>query len=171
VTDEKPEPQASLFDRDRFRKYPHMSEETFQRILKKGINPAYVLKIDPDDYVTKGVKRIWADNGVTRHRKMDDEAKKAIQSEIGYSTTYKCLILSKGPADQNRRIIAKLSGGGLWMEGLRIAILQRQVKQGISEIKAWSYGILLDMELGNDVGKWIYQNWATTLLSKSDRVL
>jgi len=128
-----------------------LTRSYFDRLWKKGYDPAYILEIEPDDlptlaevYVRSEICVVPAQGTVTLGRK-------------------KAIVLSKGLEDPDRRIVARDGGG--WIFGLWIALLQRQVREGTEKAKGWCYGVITELEC-DEFAEFQIDRWTKDLLSK-----
>lgn len=122
-----------------------MTRSRFAFLVKKRFNPAYFIRIEADEIPTITIRRYSCLVGAGEDPKLP-----VIRS-------VRALVLSKGPADANRRVVAEDSG--LWVEQLWVCALLRQLRHGTLEVKAWCYETLSDIEsdgpMASFVSGWI----------------
>lgn len=151
--------QAEMFDARAVKAQVvnRMARGYFNKLLRKGWDPGYFVDVQPDDFVTLGERLVetgsWTDmvNGTQKGPKMVIHERR------------RCVVLSKGLEDRNRRIVAQDSDG--WVVGLWIALLRRQLKTGAIHVQAASFETLTDLER-EGYFKERAENWIKDLLQK-----
>lgn len=115
-----------------------MTRSVWDRLWKKDYDPGYLIKIQSDDIPSM---------------------RKIYEQTMGMNA----VILSKGPEDLNRRVIA-WDGKG-WVVGLFVSLLQRQVREGTDATKGVCYATLTHLECD---GFWMHvvDRWSQELLVK-----
>jgi hypothetical protein len=139
-----------------------LQKSYWDRLWRKGWDPAYILEVEPDDIPT--LAEVW------RKRKQIDilpgstACPETTVPVDGFSVDrLKAVVLSKGPEDQNRRIVAIDDGG--WITGLFIALLQRQVLEGTEAAQGGCYATLINLEL-YEGWEFVVDRWTKDLLTK-----
>lgn len=151
--------KAKLVDR--------MKESYFKLLLRKGWDPGFFLEVERDDYPTLAMRLV---GGFAQQKEVAvDPATKAnpvlTYSDMGpFLGRRRCVVLSKGPEDQNRRIVAQHDDG--WIVGLWISLLRRQLKQGTIDVQSWCFSTLLDLERTESFFHVQYESWLMDLLTK-----
>lgn len=144
------------------RRVDRMDEKLFDKLLDRGFDPAYALRsIKPDDRVTV------AERDLPRNMAKDPSGK-VVAIEAIPRRRY-AIVLSKGPNDRDRRIVAQTDGSTGWIVGLYVGLLRRQVKEGIRDVKAWAFETLLDLERMEGPGlvnRFTAENWIQQLVMK-----
>lgn len=138
----------------------------FNKLMRKGWDPAYFVEVEPDDFVTLADRMIGG-FGNSCVVNLDPNAQATrdpnkIELET-YLTRRRCVVLSKGLEDRNRRIVAQDEDG--WVIGLWIALLRRQLKTGAIHVQAASFETLTDLER-EGYFKERAENWIKDLLQK-----
>lgn len=139
-----------------------MPEGYFKKLLKKGWDPGYFVEVQPDDYPTLGERWVGeATSGVIGSTGL------VVNVPI-FWRRLRCLILSKGPEDLNRRIVAQgHSDRGGWVIGLWIAMLRRQLRTSTSlNVKAWCFEVLTTLERDDAYFSGQAEEWTQELLKK-----
>jgi hypothetical protein len=149
--------KAKLVDR--------MSPSYFRTLIRKGLDPGFFLEVQNDDYPTLATRLI---GGFATNMIQDvDPSAPAEQIPDGFQPILdrrRCLVLSKGPGDTNRRIVAQHSDG--WVVGLWISTLRRQLKRGNMDVQSYCFSVLLDLERVESFFHVQYENWIADLLTK-----
>lgn len=160
--------EAELFDAKTLKGkiVERMTEGYFKKLLKKGWNPGFFLEVKPTDYPTLAIRYVGGFGTqkivtVDPTRSTEDAYDGQLQAVL---QRRRCLVLSNGPEDQNRRIVAQNDDG--WVVGLWIAVLQRQVKEGTLDVKSWCFSVLLDLENINSFFHVQADYWVRELLMK-----
>ena len=146
-----------------------MKESYFKLLLRKGWDPGFFLEIQRDDYPTLAMRLV---GGFAQQKEVvvDPAAKTpadglAVDPNMGpFLERRRCVVLSKGPEDQNRRIVAQHDDG--WVIGLWISLLRRQLKQGTIDVQSWCFSTLLDLERPDSFFHVQHENWVAELLKK-----
>lgn len=128
------------------------------RLWKKGWDPAYILEVEPDDIPT--FAEVW--------RKADGMDTTVMTTPKPENPGFhvrrlKAIVLSKGPEDLNRRIVAQ--GDGSWLFGLFVALLQRQVRDGTMATQGKCYATITNLEC-DEMRQALIDNWTQELLTK-----
>lgn len=138
-----------------------MKESLFEKLLRRGFDPAYALKsIAPDDRVTIAERPKHLQTGAY------DFKEKKFLAAVAPTRRY-AIVLSKGPGDRDRRIVAQADGSTGWLVGLYVGLLRRQVKEGTRDVKAWAFETLLDLERMEGIGlvnRFTAENWTQKLV-------
>lgn len=137
-----------------------MPEGYFKKLLRKGWDPGYFVEAEPDDYVTLGERLIHEGHGM-----FNVGSNGFAGPTMPVYERRKCVVLSKGFSDTNRRIVAQSTDG--WIVGLWVAMLRRQLKTGTIDIKAWSFEVLTTLERDDAWWKQQAENWTQELLKKN----
>jgi hypothetical protein len=137
---------------------PRMKASDWNRFWKKGWDPAYLLKVAVDDIPT--LAETWKQVDSLGDVVSTAAAPGKRDLEI---RRIRALVLSKGIEDRNRRIVA--IGGGSWMFGLLVALLQRQVRQGTMDVQGKCYATLTNLECCDNWGV-VVDRWTTDLIHK-----
>lgn len=163
--------EKDLFRPDEADKHvDRLTKSQFERILKRGFDPAYVLRVEPDDRVTIAERPMRISRGFTK----DLREELAKLGTMGRDLTMNyCVVLSKSRLDRNRRIVAQSGGSDKqWLVGLYVGLLRRQVKEGTKDIKAWAFETILDLERieFGVVNQITLDNWTRDLIAKDDDI-
>jgi hypothetical protein len=139
----------------------------FLKLMRKGWDPAYFVDVAPDDFVTLG-ERLIGGFGQACVVSIDPSSP-SVPGDVSvirdaYLARRRCVVLSKGREDTNRRIVAQDDDG--WIIGLWIALLRRQLKTGTLDVKAWSFETLTDLEREGSYYKNQAESWIKDLLQK-----
>lgn len=144
-----------------------MAHSYFRSLLKKGWDPGFFVDVQADDYPTLGTRYI---GGFGHKLDVDvDPAAKGDPIDTNIVQTVflerrRCVVLSKGPEDTNRRIIAQDTDG--WVVGLWISMLRRQLKKGNINVQAWCFSVLIDLENIESFFHTQHEEWIKTLIQK-----
>lgn len=140
-----------------------MPEGYFKKLLKKGWDPGYFVEIQADDYPTLGER--WIADEI---RTISSVGPNGAGPNMAVHQRRRCVILSKGPEDQNRRIVAQAEVGSAgWIVGLWVAMLRRQLKLSPSlNVKAWCFEVLTTLERHDSYFRQQAENWVEELLKK-----
>lgn len=125
-----------------------MTASQWNRFYKKGWDPSYMLVVEKDDIPT--LSEVWKKDPMVGSTEL-------------FLKKIKTVVLSKGPEDQNRRVIA--AGDGGWIFGLFFALLQRQVREGTMATQGRCYATITELE-NDEVRQVMVDNWAQELLLK-----
>lgn len=125
-----------------------MTRDLWQRLLRKGYDPAYAVKLEKSD--------IPSITETFRYPPGADRARfRPVRSMA--------VVLSKGPLDRSRRVVAESRDG--WVRGLYIALLRRQVREGLEPVKGKCYAVLVTLEFDDGWG-FLTDRWLDELLTK-----
>lgn len=130
----------------------------FQKLWKKGWDPAYILNLEPDDIPT--LADVWRKADGLHEVVSTSTPPPKPQMEI---RRLRAVVLSKGPEDQNRRIVAQGDGG--WLSALFIALLQRQVRDGTMRTQGICYAAITNLEC-DEGWQFSMDKWTQELLTK-----
>lgn len=140
----------------------------FLKLMRKGWDPAYFVDAQPDDFVTLADRWIGG-FGKSFVVSIDPSTVKPVDlNQVAleqYIVRRRCVVLSKGLEDTNRRIVAQDDDSG-WIVGLWVALLRRQLKTGTLNVKAWSFETLIDLERDGAYFKNQAETWIKDLLQK-----
>jgi hypothetical protein len=144
-----------------------MSEGYFNKLLRTGWDPGFFIEVQKSDYPTLATRMIGGfaqeKQGTIDPADINDPFKQEI--DFGpYLERRRCVVLSKGPDDPNRRIVAQHKDG--WIVGLWISLLRRQLKHGMIDVQSWCFSALLDLERDGSFFHVQYENWLAELLTK-----
>jgi hypothetical protein len=130
----------------------------WRRFYGKGWDPAYLLNIEKDDIPTYA--DVWRRaDGI---QEMVSTAAAPAVSDFPIRRL-KAVVLSKGPEDQNRRIIAIGDGG--WLFGLFVGLLQRQVREGTMATQGKCYSVITLLE-NDEMREVVMDIWSSELMLK-----
>ena len=157
--------QADLFDTRlvKGRIVGRMPAGYFRSLLNKGWDPGFFIEIEPDDYPTLAARLIGG-FGQLKDVTVDPAAAKDQTTGIAYLERRRCVVLSKGPEDTNRRIVAQHTED--WVIGLWISLLRRQLKHGNINVQSWCFSVLIDLESINSFFHRQHEEWVSTLIQK-----
>jgi hypothetical protein len=144
-----------------------MPKPYFHKLLRRGWDPGFFVEAQADDYPTLATRLIGA-FGAQKEVPVDPAAKsdptKVVIDAGDFLERRRCVVLSKGPDDTNRRIVAQDSDG--WVVGLWISMLRRQLKKGNINVQSWCFSVLIDLENIDSFFHRQHEEWIATLIQK-----